>query len=603
MKTPLHIAILALLLATSATAGAATKTWTGAIDNTWHEPGNWSPPGVPAGNATINMGNAYVSATLPVTIASGGSLNWSTVGLSAAFYGGLTIASGGELNVAGDALTIDGLVTNFGIIRWSGNRYLYLQRLDNRPGALFDIQTDQTYGGVSILNAGQFRKSAGSGTTPVFAPFTNTTGTVQALSGTISLRGGGPFEGNFHAAAGAAIQLEVGDFTYSTPPTLMGPGDFRMDGGATLTLVNNPIPGLQMISGTVMLSPVFQGGTITNLNLGGVTLSGNYTVSGTLNANGGTMQGDLNVATGGVVNWTGATMSGYHTIASGGTLNWTGGIYCYLFGGLTIANGGVFNVGIEGRLSFEGGVTNAGTFRWTNGFIGLSDSSDGIFNQPGGLIDVQCDYWITGNPPLLNAGTLHKSASSGTTYIRVPVTNITGTVQAHIGTLQFDSAFHQSPAATLAISIGGPAPGDDYGHLRFTQPLALNSTFTATNRNGYLPNPGDTFNVLSYPSITGDFTCLGGISLGGGIVLFPAVFPKTMTLTAASVAPNAPSLFATRIPGGVRLLRPPGFSDWDFVTTTNLFAPVWTSVPSTGCDQVTLPATAPEQYFRLRKNN
>jgi hypothetical protein len=96
---------------------------------------------------------------------------------------------------------------------------------------------------------------------------------------------------------------------------------------------------------------------------------------------------------------------------------------------------------------------------------------------------------------------------------------------------------------------------------------------------------------------------LRGIDLGGGIVLFPVILPKGMTLTAASSAPNAPTIFVTRWAGGVRLLRPPGFSDWEFVATTNLFAPVWNAVPSPGCDQVTLPITAPEQYFRLRKNN
>src|SRR5688572_23894865 len=91
----------AVLLSGTTAAQAATKAWTGLVDNNWHEPGNWSPPGVPAGNDTININLAgtSVNATPPVTIANGGTLNWTSSGGSIS-GGGLTIASGGVLNVA-----------------------------------------------------------------------------------------------------------------------------------------------------------------------------------------------------------------------------------------------------------------------------------------------------------------------------------------------------------------------------------------------------------------------------------------------------------------------------------------------------------------------
>ena len=654
MKNPVYTAVLALLLATSTNAGAATKTWTGAIDNDWHEPGNWSPPGVPAGNDTINIVDASVYATPPVTLANGATLNWTcheNAPAGSLFQGGLTIASGGVLNLTGDdggSLSFFGGVTNAGAIHWSGAGRIYLWTgsvIVNQPGGLFDAQNNgaivcyNCLGTEAVLNAGLFRKSAGTDTTTVDPAFTNTTGTVQVESGIISFNGGGSLEGNYHAAAGAAIQVGRGVFTYSTPPTFTGPGDFQL-AGATLTLVNNPIPNLQMISGTVILSPGFQGGTITNLNLGGVNLSGNHTVSGNLSGY-GNLDGDLVIASGATVIRSGGTMTGTSTIASGGTLNLTNqAIYGELTvangatlnwtcsenapagslfqGGLTIASNGVLNVDLTGdgvgSLSFFGGVTNAGAIHWSGagriwsgaGRIYLWTGSV-IVNQPGGIFDAQNDgaivcYNCLGTEAVLNAGLFRKSAGTNTTTIDTAFTN-TGTVRADTGTIAFQSAFHQSPAATLSISIGGPTPGPDYGHIRFAQPLVLDGAFTGSTRNGYLPNPGDTFSVLSYPSFTGDFTCLSGINLGGGIVLFPAMLPKGMTLTAASVSNGAPVIFATRWAGGVRLLRPPGFSDWGFVAATNLFAPVWVPVPATGCDQVTLPVTAPQQYFRLRKNN
>jgi hypothetical protein len=276
---------------------------------------------------------------------------------------------------------------------------------------------------------------------------------------------------------------------------------------------------------------------------------------------------------------------------------------------LTIASGGVFNLmgDAGGSLSFIGGVTNAGSVRWSRGTIYLFSGSV-IVNQMGGLFDAQNNgslvcFQCLGTEAVLNAGLFRKSAGTGTTTISVLFTN-TGTVRVDSGLIAFQSNFHQSPAATLAISIGGPTPGADFGLIHFAKPLLLDGAFAAITRTGYLPNPGDRFNALSYPSFTGDFACLSGIDLGGGIVLFPAILPNKMTLTAASSAPNgAPTIFATPWAGSVRLLRPPGFSDWEFVATTNLFAPVWTPVPATGCDQVTLPATALERYFRLRKDN
>jgi hypothetical protein len=65
-----------------------------------------------------------------------------------------------------------------------------------------------------------------------------------------------------------------------------------------------------------------------------------------------------------------------------------------------------------------------------------------------------------------------------------------------------------------------------------------------------------------------------------------------------------PSLFAVRSPGGVRVFWTLGFPNWELVSSTNLFPPVWTPVPATNCDnQVVLPVTTREQYFRLRRTN
>src|SRR5207249_1933369 len=103
------------------------------------------------------------------------------------------------------------------------------------------------------------------------------------------------------SAAASTINFNGGDFTYSTTPVMTGPGGINFNGGS-LTLLNDVIPNLALVGGTLYLAPNFQGGTITNLTVAGVTLSGNYAVSGTFNWAGATLVGRLLVASGAVVN-------------------------------------------------------------------------------------------------------------------------------------------------------------------------------------------------------------------------------------------------------------------------------------------------------------
>jgi len=134
--------------------------------------------------------------------------------------------------------------------------------------------------------------------------------------------------------------------------------------------------------------------------------------------------------------------------------------------------------------------------------------------------------------------------------------------------------------AKLAISLGSTAPGSDYGHIHFSNPLIMIGTFSVSTRSGFVPSPGDTFDVLSYPSATNEFTCFSGLDLGGGVLLLP-------------------QLFITRSPTGVRVTWPLGFPGWVLQSTTNLSSTNWSSVSAQCDNQALLPVTAPKQFFRL----
>ena len=183
---------------------------------------------------------------------------------------------------------------------------------------------------------------------------------------------------------------------------------------------------------------------------------------------------------------------------------------------LTIVSNGVLN--IEGGMTVEGELTNAGTVNWEGGDISVLGPAGGftgeIWNQPGALWDIQCDQVLAGSYPgdtFQNAGLVQKDTTTGTTSFNIYLNN-TATVEADLGTISLQGGYSDTSSANLAVSLGGTTSGSGYGNINFNTPLAADSTFTVKTRNGFQPNPGDTFAVLSYASSTGIFTNLSSPS-------------------------------------------------------------------------------------------
>src|SRR5208282_3918398 len=95
---------------------------------------------------------------------------------------------------------------------------------------------------------------------------------------------------------------------------------------------------------------------------------------------------------------------------------------------LTIANNCVLNIG--GGVSLFIALTNQGTVNWLSGGIILYNNGSSyigaIWNQAGGLWDVQCDQAMlsgSGDELFYNAGTMRKSAATETTTLGFPLLN------------------------------------------------------------------------------------------------------------------------------------------------------------------------------------
>ena len=423
----------------------------------------------------LELDGAYLVGTNKVT----GTLGMNGGGVPSG--SSLTVAVGGILNFDGATVTLNGPLTNSGTVNWSSgnitinnNNAVLSGALHNLSGGLLLATCDQSvtsggYGFEFCRNAGTIRKTAGLGLTTIGVTATNT-GLVDAQSGIVRFSAGGTLGGTYNTDAGSFIEFIAGTFTETGVVTVTGAGITRQN-GATVIL-NDRIANLVLIAGNVVLVPAFETtGKIQSLQLDGASLIGSNTVTGTLVMNGG-------------------------IIPAGSTL--------------TVAPGGTFNVGAPG-LTLNGPLTNSGTVNWSGaGNININNNNLGLFgavyNQPGGLFIARNDQSVTsggyGLEQFNNTGTIRKLAGFGTTTFSLPFVT-SGTIDSQIGQIRFASAYTSS-GGTMNLGITSQA---FYGTIAFSSGAPLTGTVSA-NFNGYTPNIGDTFNLVTYVSRLGVFTNL-----------------------------------------------------------------------------------------------
>lgn len=84
--------------------------------------------------------------------------------------------------------------------------------------------------------------------------------------------------------------------------------------------------------------------------------------------------------------------------------------------------------------------------------------------------------------------------------------------------------------STLDVEIAGTQPGTQYDVVHVTGKATLGGTLRVTLLNGFVPQPGDAFQVLTFGSRAGDFAQYAGLDLGGGRVLRPLFSDHALSL-------------------------------------------------------------------------
>ncbi|WP_222595614.1 beta strand repeat-containing protein, partial [Microcystis aeruginosa] len=461
-------------------------------------------------------------------------------------------------------------IENQGTVTWTnGDIYLYNGATwNNTATGVFDIQGNngfyQWYSNQAKLNnAGTLKKTAGTGTTTISTQLNNT-GTVQVQTGTLNLTGGGSSSGVLQVNSGANLNFGGGNHTLSDGQ-LTGSGIISVNGanltvsGAIVSDVNN----LTLSNGTLALNGT-TGSTVDNLTQSGGTLSGtgevivnnNYNwTSGTQSGTGKTtLKGTTNIST------TNTKSVDTRTIENQGTVTWTNGDI-YLYNGATWNNTatGVFDIqgnnGFYQWYSNQAKLNNAGTLKKTAGTgtttISTQLNNTGTVQVQTGTLNLTGGGSSSGNWNLSNGATLQLANNytlqggvvTGNGTVIGNVANLTQINPGDgVGQLNITGNYNQNSSATLNIELGG---NTNYDKLNITGNATLGGTLNISLVNGFAPVLGERYTIFNYGgTLTGGFSNINGLNLGNGLLLQSLIVNKSLVLDVVQDVNYKPGIFS-----------------------------------------------------------
>ena len=159
-------------------------------------------------------------------------------------------------------------------------------------------------------------------------------------------------------------------------------------------------------------------------------------------------------------------------------------------------------------LTSPAGLSNAGGIT-----VGQGSSLDvsGNYTQTGGSTTVNGTLDAGSNAVGIQGGTL---AGSGTVIGEVTSSGAVTPGDSGPGILTVTGNYTQTAAGALTVNIEGLTVGTQYGQLAVSGIATLDGTLNIDLLNGYAPNTGDTFSLVTYSSFTGSFATVNGTSLG-----------------------------------------------------------------------------------------
>jgi hypothetical protein len=364
----------------------------------------------------------------------------------------------------------------------------------NSAGGSFSIQAGRSFTTGDFTNNGTLTVGAGC-TFQVGGNLANYSGTTLA-GGTWNLAGTLQFTGADIVTNAATILLDGsgGRIQDSSPTPLNGLRDFAVNDVA---------------------------GVFSLRNSRSFTRSGDFTNNGTLDIGAGTA---FNV-TGNLTNLVGTTLTGGTWLVSG-TFRFTGAIQTNaatlvldgpgsaitdlqgvnaLSGFSSNASSGSFTIRNSRNLTLNGSLANAGVLTVGSG----STLSVVAYTQTAGTTTLAAGGTLTattGGVSVAQGSTLNGSGAINGDLTNAGVLNVGGV--GAIGTWSINGNFTQAATGTLEFEIGGYNPGTDFDQLLISGQATLDGTLHVSLVDPFNPNPGDSFQILSFAGVSGRFATL-----------------------------------------------------------------------------------------------
>ena len=186
--------------------------------------------------------------------------------------------------------------------------------------------------------------------------------------------------------------------------------------------------------------------------------------------------------------------------------------------------------GLTGYFFQFQGLDSTTAIKHGGSFVSFSSTSSLLNNHPSG-----CRYVSANTEGALRLGPDNVLVGAGRTH--GDITNY-GTLSPGNSPGVIDHTGDFTQAGVLVIEVGGlnPGPGsltvdDGYDQLNVSRQLTLGGTLEISLINDFSPTLGDSFEILTFGSLTGDFSSSSGLNLGNGLYLKPVVGEFSYRLT------------------------------------------------------------------------
>jgi autotransporter-associated beta strand protein/T5SS/PEP-CTERM-associated repeat protein len=528
--------------------GAVTKQGAGTLTLSGN---NSYTGGTTIGDGVLALGSANTVGTSGTITFGGGTLQYSasnTTDYSSRFSTSASQAY--EIDTNGQNVTLASpLTSSGGTLTKSGTGTLTLSGNNSYTGGttinggVLQIGDGGTTGFIagSVFNNASLIFNRSDATTYLASAISGT-GTIQnAGTGTTTLTGQTSYTVPLVATAGRLIVGSTASMNgFSTT------GSLAAASGATLELKSK---GLAYINGLSTLT----GGTIRAAN--GIFLSAgpNIGVIGT-----------------GVVSGFVSATRGSRIEADGGKLV-VGDSNSYIgfdSDGLLYTNANEVelldrNLAVLGALTQLGDGSAGGTLRAANGMlleqgknlVGRGTVYGNFVNQG----DVYGDGSTTGQEIVFAAGSTVSGNGSFTNAL-FQGTYSPGNSPA-ITSLQ-DGGFAQS--SILLMEVGGTQAGSQYDQVQDASTLSLRGgSLNVVLTNSFVPAPGNSFQILRYGQLSGDFGAVNLPAFDNGLGWQRLTTGTAMTLVAA------PSAVNIDVAAGSKTLAAAGYSSLEYATSLN----------------------------------